>query len=223
MNQRVKDVMKFAFFLGLGLFLVWWSWSSFSEEDRIKVWQSFKEANYYWVGFSLVAALLSHVSRAMRWQMFLQPIAHKPTFGNAFCAVMINYLANLAFPRLGEITRCGVINQYEKIPVDKAFGTVITERIIDVVTLVILTAIVVLTQFETIGTYFLENIAAPMQEKYGHLLSGDNLILFAIVGFGLLVLAGVAWFLLRNFRETALYQKIMGVVKGIYEGVMSVR
>lgn len=223
MKKQLLNIIQFIVFLGLGVFLVWWSLAGFSEEDKAKMLQSFKEADYIWLLLSVTFAVLSHVSRSVRWQMLLEPVTKRPSFGNAFSAVMINYLANLAFPRLGEITRCAITKKYEDIPVDKAFGTVITERVIDLLILATLCPIVILTQFDVLGGYFNEKVGQPLLEKINNLITTANWTLYIILGIIGLVLVGVIWWLSKNFRQTFLYQKIANFVKGLWDGVQSVR
>lgn len=222
MKKNLITAAKYGFFLGLGIFLVWWAIKDFTADDKANIMQAFRQANYWWLLPSAVCALASHLSRAMRWQMMIAPIAHKPSTANSFLAVMIGYLANLAFPRLGEITRCGVLNRYEKISLDKLLGTVITERAIDLVVLLLLTAIVLLTQLEVLGSYFSVQVFSPLQNKFTHIFSGDSLFsLLLIVGIGLVV--ALLFYLMRNWRESVFYTKIQGILAGVWKGIQSVR
>lgn len=213
---------QFGIFLGLGIFLVWWAVKDFSAEDKANIFEAFRRANYWWLLPSGIFAIASHLSRAMRWQMMIAPIAHKPRTANAFLAVMIGYLANLAFPRLGEVTRCGVLNRYENIALDKLFGTVITERIIDLIVLLFLTAVVVLTQLNILGSFFATEILTPLQTKITGLFEGSflvNLLVIALIGIGFALL----FYFMKNWRESLFYQKIKGFMAGIWKGVQSIR
>lgn len=217
------DIVKFAIFLGLGILLVWLAVKDFSPEDIEEMKTSLSEAKYGWLFLSCCFAIMSHLVRALRWQMMISVFAHKPRFSIATLSLMIGYIANLAFPRLGEVTKCGIMTKYEDVPIDKIFGTVVTDRIIDVLLLLILTITVIFLQFNTLGNYFLENVWTPLWDKFGYLLATDNLLPKIIVVLVALVSVVLVWYFARNFRKTSLYEKIMGLAKGVWEGVISVK
>ena len=117
----IKKVLKIVLPLALGSFLVWYSLSDISLE---KLGNYFKEANYSFIFLGLFFGILSHLSRAYRWKFMLEPLGFKPKFTNSILAVLVGYLVNLAIPRAGEISRATVMTNYEKIPFEKAFGTI---------------------------------------------------------------------------------------------------
>ena len=166
MNKNIKSIIQFSFFLGLGIFLVYYAFSGLSANQIETVKQSFYSANYWWIGLGIIISTLSHISRAYRWKMLLQPTGHNPKLYNSFFAVMIGYLANLAFPRLGEVSRCTVLVKNEKIPFSTSFGTVITERIIDTLTWFLLLIITIITQFDTLYGFLNNNVIQPLQTKF---------------------------------------------------------
>lgn len=217
------DIVKLIIFLGLGIFLVWLAVKDFSDKDIAEMKQSLSEAKYGWLLLSCCFAIISHFARALRWQLMIDAFSHKPRFSISTLSLMIGYMANLAFPRLGEVTKCGIMSKYENVPIDKVFGTVVTDRIIDVLFLLSLTGIVILLQFNLLGTYFIENIGTPLFEKLSSLLVAENLLPKIITGFVLLGLLTGIWYVAKNFRKTAIYQKVIGVAKGIWEGVISVK
>jgi len=137
MKNKLLTIFKYLFFLGLGIFLVWWSIHKMDDKN----WQECKTALqsarfilFIPVFFILVA---SHISRAIRWKILMKPMGYSPSLINTFFAVMIGYLANLAVPRLGEVLKCTILGKYEKVPADKLVGTILIERAIDVVSLLI--------------------------------------------------------------------------------------
>lgn len=218
MKKNFLNILQLAFFLGFGIFLVWWAVSGFSEEDKAEMMKAFKSANYIWLLISMVMAIASHLSRAMRWQQLITPIVgKKPSLANSFLSLMVGYIANLAFPRLGEVARCGVVTKYEGIAFEKAFGTVITERIIDLIMLLSATVLVILLQFDILGSFVYEQIIQPLSSK---LMGGTSSLIILLV---VAVVIAIAYFLLRNFRQTAIYQKIAGFAKGLWEGIQSIR
>lgn len=223
MKKRLLTALQYALFLGLGIFLIWLSVKDFTPKEWALIKSSFKEVNYWWIALSIFIGFLSHVSRALRWQMLIQPLAHKPGFANAFMALMVGYFANLAFPRFGEIVRCGILTKYEKIPTHKLLGTVITERVIDILLLMILTLIVLVSQFKLLGSFFMDKVGNNLMDKLSGLMEAQNLLFNLSLILIAIVVLGVGYYLLRNFRETVIYRKIAGFLKGVWLGVKSVR
>ena len=133
MRKKIGNIIKFVFFVGLGIFFIYWFLSKLTSDEKAQIWQAFDNVNYFWVAVVFVTGVLSHVIRALRWRLLFEPLGYKPRVSTTFGAVMIAYLANLAVPRLGEVLRCGVLNQYEKVPIQTSLGTVVTERIIDLI------------------------------------------------------------------------------------------
>ncbi len=181
-------------------------------------WANFVEAvsraNYSWVLISLVVALLSHVSRAYRWKYTLEPLGYKPDFKNSFYSVMIGYLINLAIPRLGEVSRCGFMSRYEKIPIEKLLGTVIAERVADLIMLGGITTAVIFLQFNQIESLLLEITNADDGSSNGNWA-------FILLGIAVLGLAVMVYLYRLNSEHKliVLYQKILN---GIFEGVKSI-
>jgi len=172
------------------------------------------DVNYFWIVVSLFIGLLSHISRTIRWNLLIEPLGRKPRLMNTFLAVMVGYLMNLALPRMGEISRCGVIARYEKISFTKLVGTVVTERLIDVLMLLILLAIVVLTQFGQVLEFLNNN--PEVNEKLQKVIYSPVLI------GGLLFFLAVIWLSRRKIRESSLMKKVMGFVGQFVEGFRSI-
>ena len=131
----------------LGGFLVWYSLTIVSPE-QLK--QYFTDANYSWIFLGLLFGILSHLSRAYRWKYLLEPLGYKPRFINSTLAVLVAYLMNIFLPRAGEVTRAAVMANYEKIPFEKGFGTIVAERIADLIMMLIIVSITLLIQFDFI-------------------------------------------------------------------------
>ena len=121
--------------LGLGLYLVYFSFTNTSEEDRTQIIAAIKQADLRFVFLSLLFGVFSHLSRAYRWNYLLRPLGYKPTFMMRTLTVMISYFSNLGIPRSGEVLRATALATYADVPFEKSFGTIVTERIIDVIVL----------------------------------------------------------------------------------------
>ncbi len=162
--------------------------------------------------------ILSHVSRTIRWNILLEPLGYKPKIKNTFLALMIGYFANLAFPRIGEVTRCGILNKYEKIPMNKSLGTVITERALDLLIFAILFFVTLFLQFDNLKGYVNKEVYAKLSDKYTFYLSSYFLIRLGIV---IIVIALVLFFIRKRIYKTKLYQKILNIFLGFWEGLSS--
>ena len=152
-RSKIITFIKFVFFLGLGLLIIWLSVRNLTGAEKDEIIHSFRIANYNWVFLAIILGIISHVLRSLRWMIFFEPMGYHPSFKNTFFAVMVGYFANMAFPRLGEVTRCGVLARYEKIPFNKSFGTVVTERALDMIIFFLLFLLMIFTQIGTLHDY----------------------------------------------------------------------
>lgn len=193
----------------LGVFLIWNSLSKLSPTDIASIKTSFKTANYWWVIVSLIFGALSHLSRAYRWQFLLEPLGYKPKFANSVMTVLVAYLLNLFIPRSGEIARAASIKKYEKIPFEKAFGTIVAERVADVFMLLIIIGIAFILQTELIGTYLFAD-------------KKESSLIFQLFIFIVLPISGV--FLYRYLRKVKhpFIIKIIDFVNGLIDGIKSI-
>ncbi len=218
-TNRLTTFIKFSFFLGLGIFIIWLSLRGLTPEERIQILHSFRIANYNWVILTVAMGISSHVLRALRWMLFFEPLGYHPSLKNTFFAVMVGYFANMAFPRLGEVTRCGILARYEKIPFNKSFGTVITERAIDMIIFIFLFFLMIVTQAGTIGHYLNTNIYPKLAEKFNNPLFG-RVFLFSSIAFGALLIA-IIYLLRKKIAASSLFHKVMRLILGFWEGLKS--
>ena len=161
--------------LFLGIFLIYYSYNQFSEKDIDEIKKHFKNANYYYLNFSIFIAFLGSASRAYRWKYVLDHMGYKTSFANNFMAVSIGYLMNMTVPRSGEISRALVLKKYNDVPFDKGFGSIIAERIIDMIVLLGLIIVAFFVQYDVLKTFVLDKV--PLQ----------NLILLLTIGFVLFI------------------------------------
>ena len=147
MTLSIKKILKTVLPLVFGGFLVWYSISKISVDILLGY---FKDANYNWIFLGLFFGILSHFSRAYRWKFMLDPLGFKPKFTNSILSVLIGYLVNLALPRAGEVSRALVLTNYENIPFEKGFGTIVAERIADLIMMLCIIIITLFVQFDFI-------------------------------------------------------------------------
>ena len=179
-----------------------------------------RNANYFWVIASALVSIVAHYIRGLRWKMLIKPLGHEPSNANTYHAVMVGYLANLAVPRMGEISRCGVLNRSNKIPLNSLIGTVIIERIIDVLFLLSILVFSVLLEYNRIFDFIKINILVPMFDKF----SNSSLIIYLIIG--MLLIAILAIYVIRIYHKKLLsiklYNKLYEIIIGFKEGILSV-
>ncbi len=220
MKRNITTAFKILFFLAIGVFFIWIFLRQLTPEQKQEIWQSFFNANYAWLLLSIALGVLSHIIRAYRWNSLLEPMGYHPKVKNTFFAVMVGYLANTAVPRLGEVTRCGVLSKYENVPVNKSFGTVLVERSIDLITFVLLFFINFFLFYDKLRIYVDEKILAPLTDKFN---LNDKSYVYLLMIAALLVISGLLFFLLRSrIRHFKLYQKIKILLLGFWQGLWAV-
>lgn len=187
-----------------------------SEKTDFK--QAMSLANYWLILPVLVISLLSHLSRAMRWKLLMEPLNYKPSLKNVFATVMIGYLANAAVPRLGEVLKCTFLARYENLKVDKLFGTILVERAFDFFCFLIFIGITVLIQINVVGDYVKDKLNI-LSESKGFPLWGKLLIiiiLFIIVFYGIK-------YLIKRYPDNKIIFKINNLFRGILEGFKTIK
>lgn len=206
--KKFNSILKTVLPLGVGLFFIYLSFLGTSEEERKLIYRYIQSADLRFVLLSVGFGILSHLSRAYRWKYLLSPLGYKPRFINAVLAVLIAYIANLGIPRSGEVLRATTLSSYEKIPFDHAFGTIVAERIIDLLILFSFILAALLLQFDIIWSLLeKKNIAFPEL--------GLVILLFFGMYFGLKKL--------KTKTNHPLVIKIKNFLKGLKEGIMSLK
>ncbi len=189
-------------------------------DQKHEIWNSLVHAEYGWLLLALIIGFFSHLVRAIRWRMLLDPLGYHPKLSNTFFAVMIGYFANMALPRLGEVTRCGILNRYEKIPMNKSIGTVIVERSIDMVVFVILFLINFFVFFDKLELYVQNKIYLPLSEKfqYSDVVSYTIVILLS----SLLIIVVLFFVFRKKISNSNIYQKTKEILLGFWHGLWSI-
>ena len=193
--------------LGLGIFLIYYSLSTITADQRTLIWSYIEQAHPIPILISIVFGVLSHLSRAYRWKFLLNPMGYNPSFINLTGAVLVNYLTNLGIPRSGDVLRVTVISAYEKIPFSKGLGTVISERVIDLVMMVLL----VFSAIYVGGDW--------VQEQLG----GSTILLVSFGVFIGFVAAIIAFPFLINTKRFPYFSRIKDFFLNIFQGIISIR
>ncbi len=206
--KYIRTFLKTILPLAVGFLFLYLSYNSTTPEERAKIVSSIKNADFRFVLLSVLFAVLSHFSRAYRWQFLLQPLGYKPTLINSVFTVMIAYLANLGIPRSGELLRATALCNYEKYSFEKVFGTIVAERTIDLVLLVGFILLSLVLQFDLI--WELLNLGE---------------INIALLGTGLLI-GTLGFFMIRRFfihSNHPMALKIKTILAGFWEGISTLK
>ena len=193
--------------LGLGFFLIYYSLNTITADQRALIWSYIKQAHPVPILISIIFGALSHISRAYRWKFLLKPLGYRPSFINLTGAVLINNLSNLGIPRSGDVLRVTMISAYEKIPFSKGLGTVISERVIDLVMMMLL----VFSAMYMGGDWVKEQL-------------GDSSVLLVSFGvFVVMVIAIMAFPFLINIKRFPYLARIKDFFLNIVKGIVSIR
>ena len=216
MKKKILNILKIVAFITIGVVLFW---LVYRKQDIESIKTALLESKKIWLLVSVLLGLMSHISRAVRWKILIKPMGYNPKIKNLFFSVMIMYLTNFAIPRSGEFVRCGLISKYENIPFSKLLGTVIAERVVDMLILMLLTIVMILTQYSVVIDFINEH--PETKETITNLLHSAPLIL-SIIGAGILFLTLIIIFR-KKIKSTAIYKKIHGFVKNFIDGFISIK
>jgi len=206
--MNFKSFLKIIIPLLLGAFFIYLSFSITTEEDRKMIIQAIKNADLRFVALGLFFAILSHLSRAYRWKFLLSPMGYNPRLLNTVLCVFIAYLANLGVPRSGEVIRASFLSNYEKIPFEKAFGSVVVERVIDMIILLLLILIALVLQHETIWAFMVEKDV--------------NFSQLALFGISVIIIVFLLMYSIKSSKSQLLI-KIKSAINGFWEGLSSIK
>lgn len=206
MNKRLKNTLSIVLPILLGVFLIIYTYNSFTYAQIQKMKSYFINADYYFVFASFVLAFLGYILRAYRWKYTLEYVGYPSDFKFNLTAVSIGYFLNLTIPRSGEISRAALLTKYKNVPFDKGFGTIIAERIVDFIILLLFILTAIILEFSTLKNFLLEYI--PIQK----------LIVLAVIG----ILFGILGIYLMIYSKLKIVLKIKDKISGLTEGVLSV-
>ncbi len=213
MKQYISAI-KYLLLLVLGIALMV---LAFRGQDWNKLLADLRKAEYTWVVASLAACFLAHVVRAFRWRMMITPLGHgTPSMLNTCYAVIIGYMANVAFPRMGEVSRCGVINRTNNIPIVKLIGTVIVERIVDLLMLTIVLALGIILQFDLLSDFLYKNVLIKLNGSAGNL----TILIFAVL---ILLFSVGLFYLIMKKKKWGIKQKLFDLFMDMKSGILSVK
>jgi glycosyltransferase 2 family protein len=212
LNSKIKSALQYLLLIAITTALLWLSLRGLkvgNGEDKSEfIWNAWLRSDKGYLMLMVLVAMISHVLRAVRWKMLLEPTGHSVTLTNSFLSLMIGYLVNLAVPRGGEVSRCYNLYKLEKTPVEVSFGTVVVERLVDLVCLVLLIGICFVVEWKKLKA-FIETLDFSSS-------GGSSLPIWIFIVLVFFVGLGVGIYLLRNNR------KIRKILAGFKDGLMAI-
>ncbi len=218
MGKKIFSFLQYFIFLVAGLLLVWWQLNSMTDKEYSEFKNSIFNSNFILVIPVIIMNLASHLVRSMRWKLLMKPLGFNPKLKNVFVVTMIGYLANSFVPRLGEILKCSILARYENLKTDKLIGTILIERMFDLICYFIFIFITVLIQINVIGEYVKEKIAA-----FG---ASSGVPLWTKLIFVVLIIVSIVILFRKIFSlypQSKLLLKIKNFFWGIGNGIASVK
>jgi hypothetical protein len=206
LKKQISKWLSILLPVALGFYLIIYTYNKFTTEQILEIKSYFKNANYSYIFLGLFVAFLGNASRAYRWKFALEHMGYKTSFYNNFMAVNIGYLLNLTVPKSGEISRALIVKKYENVPFDKGFGSIVAERIIDMIVLLLFMVLAVFLQFDIVKSFILDKI--PFQK----------LLIFSLLS----LLAGIALLLIYFYSKAKWVLFIKQKISGLKEGVLSI-
>jgi glycosyltransferase 2 family protein len=214
LTKAIRSVV----FLLIGILLIWIAFRGISFRDLSAI---LLKANYSWLIVSVVISIGGFAIRSRRWMLLMEPLGQMPSFKNTYHSVLTGYLANMLFPRLGEVSRCAALSKKEGMPFDKLIGTVILERTIDLISVLIIMAFLLVYGSSSSGAFLTENIFKPMNTRLS-VWFGFSGVLYIILTA---VLAGIVY-LIFKFRDKLsnhrLFKKAFRFMSGIADGLKTI-
>lgn len=229
MKFSLTSIFKFVIFLAVGILILYCLFknneAAYLEECALKgiatedcsllhkITEDFRSVNVVWLGVILIIYMLSNLFRALRWRQMLESVGYRPRTINTLGALMIGYFSNMALPRVGELIKTGALSKYENIPFETTIGTVVLDRILDILCLLIVIGLSLILSFDTFKDYFAENFVSP---------STSTIVILGILGImGLVTSIALLRLINRPDLKNPLLLKIQKLWKGFYKGITS--
>jgi uncharacterized protein (TIRG00374 family) len=221
LKKYIGSIIKLVISLGIGVGLVIWFTGQMSPSDKQHVLDDVKRANYVWVIIPPVLGLVSNLFRTERWRILLQSLGYNPGFLNTLMTVMIMYFLNLFFPRLGEVSRCSLLSRYENIPLEKTIGTMVLERLMDLVCITIVGLMLVALEHDKFYKLW-DVIMTNSKSTFGDIIAKYQIrdeVKYTVFAVAFVLIAGfIAWQIRKtgwkNMYEN-MKQRVLGLVQGL--------
>jgi uncharacterized protein (TIRG00374 family) len=212
-KKILKNAMKIVLPLLIAGGLLYWMYRDFDFTEVKRIFLN--EMNLWWLFASLIPITLSHIFRGLRWLITLEPLGYRPKTGDSIDSIFVAYAANVLVPRVGEVSRCAVLTKYDKVPFSKALGTLVAERLIDMLLVLLFVCVMLLTQLDVFLSLFAQT--GTNEASFSKLLTSPKTYLIVVA----VVVACVA--LWMPLRKTKLYAKVKQAISGFVDGLLSLK
>ena len=208
MKKILNILLKTGLPLLLGVVILYWIYGNF---DFTRITEALKSMDMWWFWVSCVFGVLSHAIRGWRWRLTLAPLGFKPANDNCVYSIFIAYAANLVVPRVGEVSRCVVLERYDKVPFAQSLGTLVSERLVDTLMVFLITFAAVVSQWKVFHAFLLEagGISSGVFSSVGRM---------AVLLLSILAVALVLYFIIRKM---SLWTRIKSFIAHFWEGFIS--
>lgn len=213
MGKILKNAMKIVLPLLIAGGLLYWMYRDFDFTEAKRIFLD--EMNFWWLFASLIPITLSHILRGLRWLITLEPLGYRPKVGDSIDSIFVAYATNVLVPRVGEVSRCAVLTKYDKVPFSKALGTLVAERLIDMLLVLLFVCVMLLTQLDVFVSLFAQT--GTNEASFADLMTSPKTYLVVVA----VVVACVA--LWMPLRKTKLYAKVKQAISGFVDGLLSLR
>lgn len=213
MGKILKNAMKIVLPLLIAGGLLYWMYRDFDFAEAKRIFLD--EMNIWWLFASLIPITLSHILRGLRWLITLEPLGYRPKTGDSIDSIFIAYASNVLVPRVGEVSRCAVLTKYDKVPFSKALGTLVAERLIDMLLVLLFVCVMLLTQLDVFLSLFAQT--GTNEASFAELFSSPKT--YAIIAA--VVVACVALWI--PMKKTRLYAKVKQAIGGFVDGLLSLK
>lgn len=207
-----KKIINYTLFGSIALILLYFSFRGIRWRD---FFAGLKDAEYSWIGISMMIGVLSFYIRAVRWRLIIKSLGTTVSRLHAFDGINIAYLTNFALPRAGELARCGVIAKVSGLGFDSVVGTVVVERSFDILCLLFVTVLIMLLKIQVFGAFMYKQIWMP----FLHSLGGSSLLAVGICLAVPAVIVLLLYLFRKSLRKSRFYRKCLQFLKGIWQGV----
>lgn len=217
MEKKVKNPLKSLLTIVISLAIAgFFLWFALKGLDFKVIQKSLAKANYWWVLFAACFGIAAYWFRAIRWNLMLEPMGHQISNSNSLWSISFGYLMNLTIPRSGEVARATALYGVEKVPIDKSVGTIILERVVDLVCMVAFLGLTLIFKFNTIVSFW-KYIEKELLEKF------ENFVFYLYIFLIAIIVLLIIFFIFRNkINNNIFYKKVVGIVLGIAEGLKTI-
>ncbi|HZV70247.1 MAG TPA: lysylphosphatidylglycerol synthase transmembrane domain-containing protein [Saprospiraceae bacterium] len=217
MNSKLISIIKYIIVLAISFGLLALAFKGIAVKAIL---EGMLQINIPWLIVAILVGILGFISRAYRWRLLIESLGYTPSLKNTTYSLMVGYFANLALPRLGEVTRCGSLSKAESIPFTSLLGTVIIERVVDVLTLLLCLLLAAIVEFDRVGNFLRDTIFHPLAAKFQMLFSSTFIIIGGLIFLVILVMLII--YFIRRLNSKKEESKVMRLVRGLVNGLQSI-